>query len=378
MSKNNFFKFKNVQIVCRPTATHTTRQNTQIEASQGTVEEQFAAIQAAAQAETLAAINDILTDDESVDYSTPQTLNTQVVVHNTNPPADTEGASVSLPESATDSSPDSSSIEIIQPIEAREEEEARLPDSPPPRLPPRLVPRQQSQQPTTQPVVLAPPDSPRTNVAAWLVPTSNILRTDTFRPTGGLGPPTAFVAKVTSRCVIVYLNPARRRRRPQGKESSWSLPEALPCPGSNSGLVFSKLLGMNNTHSVSLLDMGMVHPMSTTFIDTSTMITCTGMHLLPLVPGSVSSAVPNALGSARPTGPPLRMLPTPCDPCDVVVDAHRLGRLHHTGVTSLLWLQLHSCFPTTRLALRSLSTDSPTDTEFCSLDSRCCLIIYPP
>ena len=48
-----------------------TRQNTDIR-MQGTAEEQFAAIAAAAHAEVLNDIDDILTDDDSVDYSLPK------------------------------------------------------------------------------------------------------------------------------------------------------------------------------------------------------------------------------------------------------------------------------------------------------------------
>ena len=73
MSNNksgNFFKFKNVQVVCRPILGRQTRQNTQI-ATQGTAEEQFAEIAAAACVEVLQDIDDILTDDDSVDYSAP-------------------------------------------------------------------------------------------------------------------------------------------------------------------------------------------------------------------------------------------------------------------------------------------------------------------
>ena len=53
---------------------------------QGTAEEQFAAIAAAAHAEALNDIDDILTDDESVDYSPPkqQPLEPQVQVQNNN------------------------------------------------------------------------------------------------------------------------------------------------------------------------------------------------------------------------------------------------------------------------------------------------------
>ena len=71
MSNNNdngkFFKFKNLQLVRRQNKARQTRQNTDIR-TQGTAEEQFAAIAAAAHAETLNDIDDILTDDESVDY----------------------------------------------------------------------------------------------------------------------------------------------------------------------------------------------------------------------------------------------------------------------------------------------------------------------
>ena len=48
----NFFKFKNVQVVPRPNLGPQTWQNTQI-ATQGTAEEQFAEIAAAARAEAL-------------------------------------------------------------------------------------------------------------------------------------------------------------------------------------------------------------------------------------------------------------------------------------------------------------------------------------
>ena len=52
---------------------HQTCQNTQINATQGMAEEQFAAIATAARTEALYVIEDLLTDDESVDYSTPET-----------------------------------------------------------------------------------------------------------------------------------------------------------------------------------------------------------------------------------------------------------------------------------------------------------------
>ena len=83
MSQNkssNFFKFQNVQIVRRPNAAQQTRQNTQIDASQGTAEVQFVAIEAATCGEALNVVDNLLLEDESVDYSAtqPKTLNTQV------------------------------------------------------------------------------------------------------------------------------------------------------------------------------------------------------------------------------------------------------------------------------------------------------------
>ena len=92
MSNNKnakFFKFKNVQIVQRPNSWRQTRQNTQI-TTQGTAEDQFANIAAAAQAEALVNIDDILTDnDDSVDYSMqpPQTIETAVQMETLNPPS---------------------------------------------------------------------------------------------------------------------------------------------------------------------------------------------------------------------------------------------------------------------------------------------------
>ena len=114
---------------------------------QGTAEEQFAAIAAAACAEALNDIDDILTDDESVDYSPPkeQPLEPQVQVQNTNQQSsDSDETTQSTPESGTDSSLDTSSIEVIQPHEGLE---IKLPLNPPQRAPPNS------------------PESPRTNVA---------------------------------------------------------------------------------------------------------------------------------------------------------------------------------------------------------------------
>ena len=131
MSNNNnsgkFFKFKNLQLVRRQNSARQTRQNTDIR-TQGTAEEQFAAITAAAHAEALNDIDDILTDDDSIDYSPPrqQHLEPQVQVQNNNQqPSETN---VGTPRSGTDSSLDTSSIEVIQPHERLE---IRLPINPP-------------------------------------------------------------------------------------------------------------------------------------------------------------------------------------------------------------------------------------------------------
>ena len=51
-NSGNFFKFKNVQLVRKQNTRRQTRQNTQI-TTQGTVEEQFAGIAAAARARSL-------------------------------------------------------------------------------------------------------------------------------------------------------------------------------------------------------------------------------------------------------------------------------------------------------------------------------------
>ena len=120
-------------------------------------EEQFAAIAAAARAEALNDIDDILTDDESVDYSPPeqQPLEPQIQAQNNNQQSsDSDETNNSTPESATDSSLDTSSIELIQPQEGLE---IRLPINPPQQAPPNS------------------PESPRTNVA---VPAPDDLLTE--------------------------------------------------------------------------------------------------------------------------------------------------------------------------------------------------------
>ena len=72
MSNNNdsgkFFKFKNLQLVRKQNPARQTRQNTDIR-TQGTAEEQFAAITAAARVDALREIDNLSSDDESVDYS---------------------------------------------------------------------------------------------------------------------------------------------------------------------------------------------------------------------------------------------------------------------------------------------------------------------
>ena len=137
MSHNNdsgkFFKFKNLQLVHRQNTARQTRQNTDLR-TQGTAEEQFAAIAAAARAEALNDIDNISSDDESVDYSPPkqQPLEPQVHVQNNNQQiSDSDETNKSTPEIATDSSLDTSSIEVIQPNEGLA---IKLPSNPPQRV----------------------------------------------------------------------------------------------------------------------------------------------------------------------------------------------------------------------------------------------------
>ena len=150
MSHNNdsgkFFKFKNLQLVRKQNTARQTRQNTDLR-TQGTAEEQFAAITAAAHADALREIDNLSSDDESVDYSPPeqQPLEPQVQVRNNGQQiSDSDETNNSTPESATDSSLDTLSIEVIQPNEGLA---IKLPHNPPQRAPPNS------------------PESPRTNVA---------------------------------------------------------------------------------------------------------------------------------------------------------------------------------------------------------------------
>ena len=167
-NSRNFFKFKNVQLVRRPNSGRQTRQNTQI-TIQGTAEEQFAEIAATARAEALNDIDDILTDDDSVNYSAPrqQPLEPQVQVQNNNQQvSDSDEANNSTPESATDSSLDTLSIEVIQPHEGLE---IRLSINPPQRALPNS------------------PESPRTNIA---VPVPDDLLTEDEETGDRAMPPT--------------------------------------------------------------------------------------------------------------------------------------------------------------------------------------------
>ena len=155
-NSTNFFKFKNVQLVRRPNPVRQTRQNTEIR-TQGTAEEQFAQIAATACAAALNDIDDLLIDDDSVDYLPPnqQPLEPQVQVQKNSPQvSDSDEANTCTPGTATDSSLDTSSIEVIQPSEGHE---IRLPQDTPQRALPNS------------------PASPRTNVTT---PVPDELLTD--------------------------------------------------------------------------------------------------------------------------------------------------------------------------------------------------------
>ena len=167
-NSGNFFKFKNLQLVCRKNAVRQTRQNTDI-ISQGTAEEQFAEIAAAAHTQALNDIDDILTNDDSVDYWPPtqQPLEPQVQVQNTNQQiSDSDETNNSLRASITDSSLDTSSIEVISPHEGLE---IRLPINPPQRAPANT------------------PESPRSNIA---VPIPDDLLTEDEETADQNVPPT--------------------------------------------------------------------------------------------------------------------------------------------------------------------------------------------
>ena len=194
-NSGNFFKFKNVQLVWRPNSGRQTQQNTQI-TMQGTAEEQFAEIAATAHAEVLQDIDDILTDDDSVDYSVPrqQPLEPQVQIQNNNQQvSDSDEANNTTLESAMESSLDTSSIEVIQPNEGLE---IRLPINPPQRAPPNS------------------PESPRTNVA---VPVPNGLLTEDEETGDQAAPPTVVPTTPDLKGRQETLSPT-----PQVPQSVWS------------------------------------------------------------------------------------------------------------------------------------------------------------
>ena len=86
--------------------------------TQGTAEDQFAEITAAAHAEALRDIDDILKDYYSVDYSPPrqQLIEPQIQVQMPDRQlSDSDNINNIAPESGTDSLLDTWSIEVIQP-----------------------------------------------------------------------------------------------------------------------------------------------------------------------------------------------------------------------------------------------------------------------
>ena len=101
-------------------------------------------------------LDDILTDDDSVDYSLPQQpLQPQIQVETPNAQtSNSDDTGTSNPETVTDSSIESSSIEVLHPTTGLE---IQLPINPPLRQPPPV------------------PESLRTNVA---VPNDDSLITE--------------------------------------------------------------------------------------------------------------------------------------------------------------------------------------------------------
>ena len=168
---------------------------------QGTAEEQFAEIAAAAHAEALNDIDDILMDNNSIDYSVPrqQPLEPQVQVQNNNQQvSDSDEANNSTPESATDSSLDTSSIEVIQPHEGLE---IRLPINPPQRALPNS------------------PESPRTNVA---VPIPDDLLTEDEETGDQAVPPTVVPTTLDLKGRQETLSPT-----PQVPQTVWAAIELI-------------------------------------------------------------------------------------------------------------------------------------------------------
>ena len=126
-TNKGFFKFQNVQIVRRPT-----RQNTQFNV-QGTVEEQFQNIVAAAEQEAFQNIGDDIVDDILDDSDGPEVVQTGTQVSITSSESDTSSYNVNSPEAPTNTlqstSPSTLSIEVISPQEVQQQELPQQPES---------------------------------------------------------------------------------------------------------------------------------------------------------------------------------------------------------------------------------------------------------
>ena len=133
-------------------------------------------------------MEDLLSDDDSIDYSlTDQQTTAQIEVQQPpTAPLETEETSNSSPNSATDSSLDTAGIEVIQP--SVQELEIRRPENPPPRNPP------------------APPQSPRSNVAADI---SGLLTED--EEPDQVVPPTIYPPPLESQGRKETLSPTQNR-----------------------------------------------------------------------------------------------------------------------------------------------------------------------
>ena len=175
-----------MQLVRKPNPGRQMRQNTEIR-MQGTAEEQFAQIAAAVCAEALNNIDDVLMDDDSIDYSPPnqQPLEPQVQVQdNGQQVSDLDETNNTTSGSATDSSLDTSSIEVIQPSEGHE---IRLPKDPPQRAPPNspVTPRANVAVPVPDDILTEDEDTGHDVVLPTIIPTTRDLkgRQETLSPT---------------------------------------------------------------------------------------------------------------------------------------------------------------------------------------------------
>ena len=147
----------------------------------------FAQITAAAHAEVLNDIDNLLTDDDSVDYSPPnqQPLEPQIQVQNKSQQvSDSDETNTSTPETTTDSSLDTSSIEVIQPSEGHA---IRLPQDPPQRAPPNspVTPRTNVAVPVPDDLLTEDEDTGVKAVQSTTLPSSPDLkgRQETLSPT---------------------------------------------------------------------------------------------------------------------------------------------------------------------------------------------------